>query len=116
MEISRSAIGNVRILRVSGQMNHVPFEALKKILHDQYNESKKVIIDMVDITHLDSSGLGQLVAAFKTSEAMNGELILVGVNDDIRKAMEDTKLVKLFRFADSIEEAMEIYGEAHSLK
>lgn len=67
--------------------------------------ARRVVIDMAGVTHLDSTGIGYLVAAM--NDAMNAEadLLLAAATVKTREAFRLTRLDSVFQFFDSVEAA-----------
>lgn len=66
--------------------------------------TKTALIDLADITFMDSSGLGALVAALKTLRAEGGQLYLCSMNDQIKMLFDLTGLNAVFETYDTREE------------
>ena len=73
-----------------------------------YAESNKLyrlLIDMTEVTFIDSSGLGALIAWFKMANQQQGNLVFCGMTDHVRKVVGYAKLDKIFTIADTLDEA-----------
>jgi anti-anti-sigma factor len=57
---------------------------------------KIVLVDLKNVTFMDSSGLGALVLAFKTLRSSNSKLVLCSINEQIRILFELTGMDKVF--------------------
>jgi len=63
-----------------------------------------VLIDLEEVTFIDSSGLGALVLAFKAVRSMGGKFVLCSVSDQARMLFELTGTDQLFEtFANRAE-------------
>ena len=67
---------------------------------------KKLVIDLSQVKHIDSSGVGTLVEAFRRVKQANGRMCLVGMTDMVRGVFEITKLDQFFSVFDTEEEAL----------
>lgn len=52
-----------------------------------------VVIDLTQVSYVDSGGIGALVGLYTTARAGGGELKLAGANPKVRHVLEITKLV-----------------------
>ena len=68
------------------------------------NQPKIVLVDLKDITFMDSSGLGSLVLAFKTLRAANTKLVLCSINEQVKILFELTGMDKVFEIFSNQDE------------
>ena len=66
--------------------------------------AKTVLIDLKDVTFVDSSGLGALVVALKTVRAAGGKLYVCSINDQVRMLFELTSMDRVFEVFKDQEE------------
>ncbi len=78
-------------------------------LVDKQNK-RKLVLDFADVKFLSSSALGVLVTLKKKSSAIKGDLVICGMNKDLRKIFKITSLDKLFTFKDDEEGALAVFG------
>ena len=64
-----------------------------------------IVLDMSDVTFIDSSGLGALIASLKII-GDDGELVLCGARDTVESMFKLTRMNKVFRMFGSPEEAV----------
>ena len=83
------------ILAVGGEVDIVTVESLQKALLDA-QRSPRVIVDLSEVTFMDSAGINALVAAYHRVPA-DGELRLIGLRANVRRVFEITGLLELFR-------------------
>jgi anti-sigma B factor antagonist len=63
--------------------------------------SKKIILNLGEVSYIDSSGLGELVSAFTAVKRAGGELKLLNVTEKISDLLVITKLVTVFDVRDN---------------
>jgi anti-sigma B factor antagonist len=73
---------------------------------------KKVLLNLANVTHIDSSGLGELVAGHATLEKNGGEMKLLNLNDRVTELMMITKLLTVFDIFENEEIAIGSFGAA----
>ena len=62
--------------------------------------NKKILLNLVKVDYIDSSGIGVLVSGFSTVRGQGGELKLVNLSKRIRDLLHITKLYSLFDVKD----------------
>lgn len=104
--IRKDASGAI-VVGVDGQLIVGNRHELKqKVLDALEKGEKKIVVDFSNTGYIDSSGLGVLVSLAKKLREEGGELLLAGLNPDLRTLFELTKLDTLFNITDSADEAL----------
>lgn len=67
--------------------------------------NRKIVLDMSDVTFIDSGGLGALIASLKIF-GNDGELVLCGARDAVESMFKLTRMNKVFRMFGTSEEAV----------
>lgn len=67
-----------------------------------------VLIDMQDVTFMDSAGLGNLLATFRTIRAAKARLFLCSIGEQIKMLFDLTKMERVFDILDNREQFNEI--------
>jgi anti-sigma B factor antagonist len=75
-------------------------------------DSPGLIIDLSDVPHMDSVGIGVLVNALMSRKKRGGSLVLTGVNDRVMAVLKGTQVDQLFRIAASAGEAQAMVASA----
>ncbi len=57
---------------------------------------KKIVLNLGEVTYIDSSGIGGLVSAFNLTRGQGGELKLVNLTQKVHDLLRMTKLDTLF--------------------
>jgi anti-sigma B factor antagonist len=60
------------------------------------NDQKNILLNLAEVSHIDSSGLGELVGAFATVTNRGGRLKLLNLQKRLRDLMQITKLTSVF--------------------
>ena len=81
---------------------------LRSTLHELIEKGdKKILLNLGEVTYIDSSGIGELVAGFTSASNREGEIKLLGLTKRVKDLLQITKLYTVF---DVHEE------EAHAIK
>jgi anti-anti-sigma factor len=66
--------------------------------------AKTFLIDLKEVTFMDSTGLGVLITGLKTVQSADGQMYLCSPNDQIKILFDLTSMDELFQiFADATE-------------
>ena len=71
--------------------------------------ANKVLINMADVSTIDSSGIGELVSAYTTAANRGVRLKLVNLPDKVADILTVTQLITVFDVYDSEDEAIAAY-------
>jgi anti-sigma B factor antagonist len=58
--------------------------------------SRRIVLNLADVTYIDSSGIGELVAAYTTIATAGGELKLLNLAKRVHELLNITKLYTVF--------------------
>jgi len=86
------------VLRARGEIDVATSPELRRELHQLVDRQASIVVDLRDVTFIDSSGLGVLVGTLKRLRERdpNATLVLEGLQDPVRKVFDITGLSDLF--------------------
>lgn len=100
--------GRTHTVEVEGQVDLYSAPEFKDCIARVLDEGKtRIIIDLSEVTFMDSTGLGVLVGCLKRIRASNGMLSLVVRDYDIERLLELTGLDRSFRIHRTRDDALE---------
>ncbi|MFL6386387.1 MAG: STAS domain-containing protein [Terriglobales bacterium] len=73
--------------------------------------SKKILLNLGDVTYIDSSGIGELVSAFTAVRREGGELKLLKLTKKVHDLLQITKLYTVFDIKDDEATAIKAFGK-----
>ncbi|MBC6433932.1 STAS domain-containing protein [Nostoc sp. HG1] len=97
---------SVTILELSGIIDGIRGNELRRQVSNIVvdNGAKILLLDLKQVTFIDSSGLGALVSAVQIVRNANGKLFVCSISDQVRMLFELTKMDRVFQtFADQDE-------------
>jgi anti-sigma B factor antagonist len=112
MKVSKRQRDGVTILEPKGKITiGIGDVALREAVHEALKEGeRKILIDLSETTTIDSSGIGELVAAFTTVRHRGGELKLLHLPPKVHDILQITQLVTVFEIFDDDDEAVGSFG------
>jgi anti-sigma B factor antagonist len=88
---------------VAGELDLDVAPKLRACLTDLIEDgARTIVVDLLEVTFMDSTGLGALVQAGKRLRQADGELILVADSPSITKLLTITGVGRLFRIETSL--------------
>lgn len=99
-------------LNLSGRL--VMGEACKAIrdeIHDLLEHgSRKILLNLAEVSYIDSAGLGELTAAYTSVKNRGGELKMANLTKRVHDLMQITKLYTIFDVHDDEKKALAAFG------
>jgi anti-anti-sigma factor len=74
------------------------------------SKPKVLLVDLKNVTFMDSSGLGALVSALKTVRATGGEMALASIGENVQMLFDLTSMGKIFKIYGDRAEFEATYG------
>ena len=106
-----------RILTISleGELDYTQAERLRSQIDSAYEKSpcKHMVLNMEEISFMDSSGIGMIIGRYKNTEKRGGQLVLSNMSDSITKLFEVSGLAKIVSRAATVKDAIELLGGNH---
>ncbi len=108
VSVSRSPIGDVPVVAVSGEVDVYSAPALKDSLTGLLRSGdSSVVVDLTQVAFLDSTGLGALVEARAATSEAGGVLPLVCNQERILKLFTITGLDGVFAIHSTVDQAVQ---------
>jgi anti-sigma B factor antagonist len=103
MKVATRQVDGVIILDLSGRITLGEGSVtLRDAVHDLVGKgSKHILLNLENISYIDSSGIGELVSAFTSVKNSGGELKLLNLTKKVHDLLQITKLYTVFDIWDS---------------
>ncbi len=108
MKIMTRTIGDVRILDCSGKITlGEGTMVVRNRVRDLVGSGvKKIILNLADVSYIDSSGIGELVSTYTTVTTSGGQLKLLNLTKKFNELLAVTKLLTVFQVFDNEQAAL----------
>ena len=107
LSISSDARGEVTVVHVGGEIDVYTAPVLRERLDEHISAGRHhLVVDLEDVSFMDSTGLGVLVGRLKLVRAHNGTLRLVCSSERILKVFSITGLDKVFQIFATLDDAL----------
>ena len=109
MQIDQRMNGDVAIVGIRGDItlskggDVLLKDKIQSLLQQGH---RKIVLDMGNVSYVDSAGLGQLVQVYATTSHLGGSLKLLNLTKRLRDLLVLTKLLTVFDAYDSESEAI----------
>jgi anti-anti-sigma factor len=103
---------DTRILTLTGPITLANFFEFQNLVRS--NDSKLLIIDLTNVTYVDSAGIGCLIGAHVSHQRRNAHLSLVGVSQRIRHVLQITGVENVLACYETVEDAERTSNSANA--
>jgi anti-sigma B factor antagonist len=102
LKTSTRQVEGVTIVDLSGRITLGEASVVvRDVIKDLLSKgNKKILLNLVEVNFIDSSGIGVLVSSFSAVRSQGGELKLVNPSKRVRDLLQISKLYTLFDVKD----------------
>jgi anti-sigma B factor antagonist len=104
MQIEQRVVGDVAVIQVLGDItlgkggDVILKDKIQSLLQQGY---RKLLLDLGNVSYVDSAGLGQLVQVYATTSHLGGSLKLLNLTKRLKDLLVLTKLLTVFETHES---------------
>ena len=80
------------IVHCTGMITLDTTPSLKTTVKLLFSESKSVVLDLTNVSYMDSSGLGTIVGLYVSAKAASSRLKLINLNQHLKELFSITRL------------------------
>ena len=103
MKIETRTVGDARILDCSGKITlGEGTMSIRNTVRDLVQSGvKKIILNLAEVSYIDSAGVGELVSTYTTVVNNGGQIKLLNLTKKTRELLTITKLLTIFDVSDN---------------
>jgi anti-sigma B factor antagonist len=112
IQVTTRQVGDVSVVDVVGRITlGEGGSILRETVRDLVSKGKKkVLLNLGEVSYIDSSGIGELVSAFTTVTNQGGVMKLLNLTKRVQGLLQITKLYTVFEVFDSEISAMHSFA------
>ncbi len=109
VKIATRRLEKTAILDISGDIDLAHSGEVRRTMLVEFRENRtpKVILNLLEVNYIDSSGVASLVEGLKASRDAGARMILVGLSPNAYEVLQLSKLLKMFEIYDTEALALE---------
>ena len=109
LKISARQVGGITVLDLTGDITLFNSPEIRKALIDQLKDRRvpHLILNMLAVPYVDSSGVASLVEGLKISRDLKSRFALYGLSKSARTVLELTHLLRIFEVHLTEREALD---------
>ena len=108
IKVSTRMIDGVVVVDLFGQLRlGEGTSKLRQVIQELLGEGyKKLLLNMENVLHIDSSGIGELMGCYTSVQSRGGQLKLLSLHKNVRNLLEVTRLYSLFETYEDLTTAV----------
>ena len=107
LNITSRTIDEVIVVRLRGAILFGEESvSLRKRVNDLVGKSSQIVLDLGDVTRIDSGGLGTLVALYTSARKVGGDIKLANLGNHAKEVLQFTRLATVFEIFGKTEDAI----------
>lgn len=116
MKATIRQVDSVTVVDVSGRITlGEGCSQLRELIRDQLGKgNKNLLLNLADVTYIDSSGIGELVSGYTGVSKQGGQLKLLNLTKKVHDLLQITKLYTVFDVHDDEARAVASFEKAAS--
>ncbi|HVO03819.1 MAG TPA: STAS domain-containing protein [Candidatus Cybelea sp.] len=100
------------VVALEGEIDLEQAGAVRRALLDSLKKGRHVLVDLSQVTYIDSSGIASLVEGLQVARKQKNDLGLVAVSQRVRRVLELARLDKVFQIYADLAAAVGAEGTA----
>jgi anti-sigma B factor antagonist len=110
LNITKSSVDGITVIHLSGAILFGE-ESKSLFIHvkDLLNKTPQIVLDLSDVTRIDSGGLGVLVALYASARKVGGDIRFSNLGNHAKEVLQITGLVTVFQIFGKTEDAIESF-------
>lgn len=112
VKLTSRQVGDVTVIDAGGRITlGEGASAFRDIIRDMSAKgNKKLLLNLSEVSYIDSSGIGEMVSGFTTVTNNGGQLKLLGLSKRVKDLLQITKLYTVFEVFDDEAEAVRSFS------
>jgi len=94
------------VVLFKGEIDLESSPAAREVLLQCFDKKQNVVVDLSEVTYIDSSGVASLVEALQASKKNGSRFSLAAVSEPTRRVLELARLDKVFTLFGSVDQAI----------
>ncbi|MEV0981820.1 STAS domain-containing protein [Streptomyces sp. NPDC049915] len=106
LSVTASTAGGIQVLTLAGEIDHHTGDTLRQALDPTVTPSPRVVVDMRQVTFMDSSGINILITAHQALTQAGGWLRLASVGHAVMRTLQLVGIDTLIDTHETLDQAL----------
>lgn len=111
LKLSSHTISGVQVINCAGRIVFGDEASqLRELVKRQIPENNRIVLNLADVSYIDSGGIGTLVSLFTSARNAGGDIKLANLTKRVGDLLQITKLITVFESYDDEQKAVNAFG------
>ncbi|AFY43775.1 anti-sigma factor antagonist [Nostoc sp. PCC 7107] len=106
MDININTVGDVTVIDITGEVDAKTAPTVQTKIIPLAQTRTKLLLKMDKVPYMSSAGLRLLLFLYRQVTAKDGQLVLVGLSEEIRDTMVVTGFLNFFATSENLESGL----------
>ncbi|MFF4021146.1 STAS domain-containing protein [Streptomyces sp. NPDC001843] len=106
LSVASTATDGIRVITVAGEIDHDTVELLRQALDAPYLPQPCIVIDMHQVTFMDSTGINVLITAYRTLAEAGGWIRLAAPTEAVMRTLQIVGVDTLIDCRETLRDAL----------
>jgi len=106
MAYAVTKVGSYSMVSLEGEIDLACSPDARKVILDQLESGQHVLVEMAEVSYIDSSGVASLVEGLRLARTRGLEFALIAVSEPALQVLELAKLQSVFSIHPSADELL----------
>lgn len=114
LTINVHSVRSVLLVRLEGELDHHTAERLRNEMNEKLldHRIKHLVLNLENLTFMDSSGLGVILGRYKEIKERDGEVVVCAISPAVKRLFDLSGLFKIIRLEANEQFALQTLGVA----
>ncbi|MDB9493616.1 anti-sigma factor antagonist [Spirulina major CS-329] len=109
MKINIKTVGDIQVIALEGDVDANTAPKVQQHVLSLAEPKSKILLNLTDVPYMSSAGLRMLLSLYRQTTTKQGQLVLVGLGEDIRRTMSVTGFLNFFTTCDTLEVGLTVF-------
>ncbi len=115
LKVTNRLVDGVMVIECTGRLIFGEEAALlRETVKSLLPQNKRIVVNLHNVSYIDSGGLGMLVGLYSSAHNAGGEIKLAELTTRVNQLLQVTKLLTVFDVKDTERAAIDAFGKAVS--
>src|SRR5947207_15336136 len=112
LKLTSRTIDNVKIIDCAGRIVFGDEATqLREMVKKELGENNRIVLNLGDVSYIDSGGIGTLVSLFTSARNAGGDIKLANLTKRVGDLLQITKLITVFETYDNESQAIQAFAQ-----
>lgn len=108
MNINIETMNEIKIVNLGGDIDANTASIVQEKILPLVKPGSKILLDVTQVAYMSSAGLRLLLSLYRQTVAKDGQLVLVGLSEEIADTMAVTGFLDFFKICQTLESGLAI--------